>query len=128
MASEGKKFICQYCHNEGNAPPTARPPKYHKECYGLARRRAPGSDLVPCVHCHKPKPKNTKSGNTGLCVECFALSRVTSPDKPIDEQLLDLLKRGEQTPRDLAYRVGGTPGKVLDALLAMQARGVNLHN
>lgn len=121
----GKAFTCQHCGEPGVAHPRTKDPKYHRECKAKAQIK-PGWNQVPCSNCGQPRVKN--GNRTGLCRPCELLSRTTKLNQSIDVQLLELLKRGEQTPRDLAAKVNASPGAVLDALLGLQSRGHNLHN
>lgn len=121
----GKPFTCQHCGKPGVAHVRTSDPKFHRECYGLSLR-VPGSKKVPCSNCGQPKEKHGTA--TTLCLKCQRLSRAVPLGKPLDDQLLELLKRGEQTPLDLSHKTGSTPGQVLDTLIALQAKGHNLHH
>lgn len=130
MASPGKAFTCEHCGKPGTAHPRTVNPKFHRACYAEHLKT---ESTVPCTRCQKPKPKTSQSkSKTGLCRDCEIDTRLLRQGnldtRPIDEQLVELLKRSEHSPRDLANKLNVSPGQVLDTLIGLQARGINLHN
>src|SRR5437773_9187897 len=100
MAAAGKPFTCQFCRKPGVAHQRTLNPKFHKECVGAAKQT--GRAMITCSGCRKPIER--RNSKTGLCQSCERLSRAGVTGKPLDEQLFELLKRGEQTPRSLAEK------------------------
>lgn len=54
------------------------------------------------------------------------LDELAQPDEPLDLKIQKALKKDPRTLADMAASLGATPGAVLDEILAMRDRGVNL--
>jgi hypothetical protein len=120
---KAKTFICEHCHKPGqqNREGTL---KFHRKCYHESLRT--GRATIACTGCKKPVIR--KDNKNGRCATCDRLHRTGLLGKPLDVQLLELLKKDEQTPRTLAEITTATPGQVLDKLLELQHHGHNVHN
>jgi hypothetical protein len=125
MAAE-KTFTCEHCKTPGIVTTHGGRQKYHKACYAEAQRT--GRKKIACRTCGKAiESRGTKTATCQLC-ERSARSLGAATGQSLDVQLLELLKRGEHTPRTLAEKTRATPGQVLDRLLELQTHGHNVHN
>lgn len=114
-------FTCQHCHQPGTGDRASR--KFHKQCYYDSMRV--GRKTVACRLC--PAQIHPRNSKHGVCQNCERASRrvpVTPKEtKSLDEQIVALLKHGEQTPQSIADKTGASPGQVLDTLIELQTHG-----
>ncbi len=102
-------------------------------CRACWLRRGKGADgAIPpalCKVCHE-RPISVGS-KQGTCVTCYhgrrsdAEAAIAGPSE-LDGGIRKALKAGPKACEQIAALVGHTPGQVLDGLLGMKARGVNV--
>lgn len=103
-----------------------------KRCAACFAGRGKTGRLTPertCQLCNAPCSKDAR-----FCQECLRTrrsdieaTRVETAGVPLEDGIRAALKAGPKDAQAISGLVGQTPGHVLDVILAMQARGMNLH-